>query len=27
MTRIARANDDPDVTGTFDFVTLTPGCR
>ena len=23
--RIARANDDPDVTGTFDFVTLTPG--
>jgi ribonuclease BN (tRNA processing enzyme) len=24
--RIARANDDPDVTGTFDFVTLTPGC-
>jgi ribonuclease BN (tRNA processing enzyme) len=26
-TRIARANDDPDVTGTFDFVTLVPGCR
>jgi ribonuclease BN (tRNA processing enzyme) len=25
--RIARANDDPDVTGTFDFVTLEPGCR
>jgi hypothetical protein len=25
--RIARANDDPDVAGTFDFVTLTPGCR
>ena len=25
--RIARANDDPDVTGTFDFVTLTPGRR
>jgi ribonuclease BN (tRNA processing enzyme) len=24
--RIARANDDPDVTGTFDFVTLMPGC-
>src|SRR5437016_5834782 len=23
--RIARANDDPDVTGVFDFVTLTPG--
>jgi ribonuclease BN (tRNA processing enzyme) len=23
--RIARANDDPDVTGAFDFVTLTPG--
>jgi Beta-lactamase superfamily domain len=23
--RIARANDDPDVTGTFDFVTLMPG--
>jgi ribonuclease BN (tRNA processing enzyme) len=25
--RIARANDDPDVTGTFDFVTLTSGRR
>ena len=25
--RIARANDDPDVTGTFDFVTLVPGHR
>jgi ribonuclease BN (tRNA processing enzyme) len=25
--RISRANDDPDVTGTFDFVTLVPGCR
>jgi ribonuclease BN (tRNA processing enzyme) len=25
--RIARANDDPDVTGTFDFVTLVPGCH
>lgn len=25
--RIARANDDPDVTGTFDFLTLVPGCR
>ena len=24
-TRIARANDDPDVTGTFDFVRLIPG--
>ena len=24
--RIARANDDPDVTGTFHFVTLMPGC-
>jgi hypothetical protein len=23
--RIARANDDPDVSGVFDFVTLTPG--
>jgi len=23
--RIARANDNPDVTGVFDFVTLTPG--
>ena len=23
--RIARANDDPDVAGIFDFVTLTPG--
>src|SRR5689334_24918313 len=23
--RIARANDDPDVTSSFDFVTLTPG--
>src|ERR1700761_8186162 len=23
--RIARANDDPDVTGVFDFVPLTPG--
>ena len=23
--RIARANDSPDVTGVFDFVTLTPG--
>jgi len=23
--RIARANDDPDMTGVFDFVTLTPG--
>ena len=23
--RIARANDDPDVTSAFDFVTLTPG--
>lgn len=25
--RISRANDDPDVTGTFDFVTLVPGSR
>jgi ribonuclease BN (tRNA processing enzyme) len=25
--RIARANDDPDVTGTFDFVRLIPGSR
>ncbi|MFZ0190063.1 MAG: MBL fold metallo-hydrolase [Streptosporangiaceae bacterium] len=25
--RIARANDDPDVTGTFDFVSLIPGSR
>ena len=25
--RIARANDDPEVTGTFDFVTLVPGRR
>src|SRR5579862_8600903 len=25
--RIARANDDPEVTGTFDFVTLVPGSR
>jgi len=25
--RISRANDDPDVTGTFDFVTLVPGRR
>jgi ribonuclease BN (tRNA processing enzyme) len=25
--RVSRANDDPDVTGTFDFVTLVPGCR
>ena len=25
--RIARANDDPDVTGTFDFMTLVPGSR
>ncbi|HET9079592.1 MAG TPA: MBL fold metallo-hydrolase [Trebonia sp.] len=23
--RIARANDEPDMTGVFDFVTLTPG--
>jgi ribonuclease BN (tRNA processing enzyme) len=23
--RIARANDDPDLTSSFDFVTLTPG--
>lgn len=23
--RVSRANDDPDVTGTFDFVTLVPG--
>jgi ribonuclease BN (tRNA processing enzyme) len=25
--RVSRANDDPDVTGIFDFVTLTPGRR
>lgn len=25
--RIARANDDPDITETFDVVTLTPGRR
>jgi ribonuclease BN (tRNA processing enzyme) len=26
--RVARANDDPDVTGAFEFATLTPGrCR
>ena len=25
--RVSRANDDPDVTGTFDFVTLVPGRR
>jgi ribonuclease BN (tRNA processing enzyme) len=25
--RIARANDDPDIAGTFDVVTLTPGRR
>jgi ribonuclease BN (tRNA processing enzyme) len=25
--RVSRANDDPDVTGVFDFVTLTPGRR
>ena len=25
--RIARANDDPDVAGTFEFVTLVPGCH
>lgn len=25
--RVASANDDPDVTGAFDFVTLTPGRR
>jgi ribonuclease BN (tRNA processing enzyme) len=25
--RVSRANDDPDVTGVYDFVTLTPGRR
>jgi ribonuclease BN (tRNA processing enzyme) len=25
--RLARANDNPDITGTFDVVTLTPGRR
>ena len=25
--RLARANDDPDITGTFDVATLTPGRR
>ena len=25
--RVSLANDDPDVTGVFDFVTLTPGRR
>ena len=25
--RVSRANDDPDVTGIFDFVTLAPGRR
>ena len=25
--RVASANDDPDVTGAFDFVTLSPGRR
>ena len=25
--RLASANDDPDVTGTFEFVTLVPGPR